>query len=243
MTATPTDRDQFVIDNYSRMLLRDIAREFGVTPCAVQQRAVRLIREGRLNPSERRYNPPWTEEDDEYLADHWGNISDKAVARHLGRTVNACKIRATRQLHLSRCMQFLTSRAVAEIFSIDSHAVIEWIEKGWLQASRGPFRIGRHRVWRIQERDLERFIQRYPQHYDRTRIERGTYWRNLADKAWAKDPWLTAEEAAAWVGVCTDTILRHCNRGWLAGEKVAGPANQGCWRIRQSELANFRRRH
>lgn len=39
---------------------------------------------------------PWTAEDEAYMADRWGTISIPAIAKNLGRSVNAVKVRAQR---------------------------------------------------------------------------------------------------------------------------------------------------
>ena len=38
----------------------------------------------------------WTPEEEDYLSDRWGSISIPAIAKHLGRSVNAVKVRAQR---------------------------------------------------------------------------------------------------------------------------------------------------
>lgn len=38
----------------------------------------------------------WTPEEEDYLSDRWGTISIPAIAKHLGRSVNAVKVRAQR---------------------------------------------------------------------------------------------------------------------------------------------------
>ena len=41
-------------------------------------------------------NARWTPEDEAYLQDKWGTISIPAIAKNLGRSVNAIKVRAQR---------------------------------------------------------------------------------------------------------------------------------------------------
>jgi hypothetical protein len=240
---TTLNADEFVLMNYGTMQLKDMAQVLGVSASSAQQRAYKLIRQGRLHPRQRAYQPPWTEDEDEYLAEFWGIRSDKAVARHLGRTVTACQLRVKRALGITRRMQFLTSRVVGDILGYDAKRIAALIDRGYLQGQKAPFKVGPNRVWRIDQSSLERFMRRYPWQYDRTRIEKGTYWRNLAEDVWRRDPWLTATEAAARLSVCTATIHRHCQRGWLKGEKAWGAAHQGVWRIPESALARFERRH
>ena len=39
---------------------------------------------------------PWTQDEEEYLQEMWGSRSIPAIAKHLGRTVNAVKVRVAR---------------------------------------------------------------------------------------------------------------------------------------------------
>lgn len=184
----------------------------------------------------------WTEGQDEYLSDNWGRVSDQAVARHLGRTVDACKIRATRHLGLSRTMNIYTSREVARIFGIDSHAVINWIKAGHLKGRKTSVGAGKYRRWDVDDVSIERLIKRSPWLYDRKRIERFNYtiWRNMAEEAWAKTSMLTVAEVAARLGLHRETLRRHIRRGWLKGYKVHWLGNDaGAYLIPTSEVQHF----
>lgn len=242
MTAIPNP-DDFVRAHYRAMPMREMAKALGVTGSAVQARAQKLIRRGDIDPRQRAYHPPWTEEEDEYLGEYWGELPDRTISRHLGRTVVACELRAKRALNINRRQQAYTLRDTCALFGVEHHTVEMWMDRGYMKAKRAPFAYGLYRVWQFADEAIKRFIRRCPQHYDRTRIERGTYWRNLADQVWERDPWLTREEAARRLGVHPDTISRHCARGWLRAEKVAGSAHQGVWKIPESAVVTFRRRH
>ncbi len=185
----------------------------------------------------------WSEGDDELLADSWGRISDKAVARRLGRTVDACKIRATRHLGLSRTMNLYTAREVGRIFGVDSKAIIRWAEQGYLKARRSSVGAGKTRRWDVDDASIERLIQRHPWFYDRKRIDRFdyTHWRNLAEEAWRREPYLTAREAAARLGLNVETVRRHCRRGWVKkAYRVHWLGNDaGTWLIAESSIKSF----
>ena len=240
---TPED-DAIIIARYPVATLQAIAAEMGRRWTSVQQRVNLLIRQGRLTRRARFYAPPWTEADDEYLADNWGRVPDRTVARRLGRSINACKIRATRHHKMARKDNFYTTRSVARIFGVDDHLVVRWGREGLLPMRKSPVGAGGHTTaWRIDEPDIARFIRRYPWRYDHRRIEPGTYWRNLADRVWLRDPWVTADEAARTLGVCLSTVHRHLQRGWLPGKRTPRNGNTGVWLIRKADLASFAPRH
>ncbi|MGD9890981.1 MAG: helix-turn-helix domain-containing protein [Dehalococcoidia bacterium] len=184
----------------------------------------------------------WTAGDDETLATYWGVEPDATVAARLGRTVDACKIRATRHLGLARKDAFYTSRQVAEILGIDSHRVVAWLRDGTLRGRQSAVSAGPTRMWAIDEPDLVRFLCAYPWLYDRTRIERGSYWRRVADATFDRDPLLTVPEAAARLGVSSKTVHRHLQRGWLRGVKRPGGGG-GVWLVWESALSEFQPRH
>lgn len=239
-----SEHEDYLIANYSRLTLRAMAEQLGVNHwTSVQQQINRLIREGRLTRRDRHWHREWTAEEMDYLAESWGLLPDATVARRLGRTVAACKVRATRFLHLSRSQQFLTAQAVARLFGVDVHVVIRrWIRDGLLRARRSAVNCGGNgRMWRIDDADLERFVRRYPWHYDRTRIEWGTYWRNLANRVWARDPYLGVVEAAAQLGIHPNTLARWCREGRIVAVKTAcyGGGNHQRWMLAQSVVSAF----
>lgn len=231
---------EYLREHYPVLTLRAMARHLGRRWQTVQYYADRLIRQGVLTRRQRAWNPPWTAEEDEYLADHWGLLPDATVARKLGRTVAACKIRATRRHSLARSQQFYTARTVARLFGVDDHVVKRWIRAGVLKARPSHVRAGGGGVmWRIDDLDLQAFVKRYPYHYDRQRIERGTWWRNLADRVWAQDPYLTLPEAAAQLGIHRHTLTRWCWEGRIAAVKTWSAGKSGGWRLAQSTVSAF----
>lgn len=238
--AFTPEEDRLIIREYARRPLTAIAADLGRHWHSVQQRVNILIRDGQLRREQRFYQPRWTPEEDELLAEYWGKMSDTAVARKLGRTVVACTIRAKRHLGLARKDQFYTVRAVACIFGVDDHLVVRWIRADILTGRRSTVGAGGNaKAWRIEDQDIERFMRRYPWRYNRRRIEVGTYWRNLADRIYLAEPWLTVPEAARELGVGVETVRRHLRRSWLTGERVPEAGKHGGWRIARSTLANF----
>lgn len=136
------DHHEYLIANYSRLTIKQMAEHLGVPYwSSVQQQIERLIAAGRLSRRDRYWHREWTQADMDYLAEHWGLLPDATVARHLGRTVDACKIRATRHLHLARSQQFLTAQVVARLFGLDVHVVTRrWIGTGLLRARKSAVR-------------------------------------------------------------------------------------------------------
>jgi tRNA(His) 5'-end guanylyltransferase len=122
------------------------------------------------------YGRPWTEEEDEYLTEHWGLCRDETVARRLGRTVMACEIRAKRVAKVNRRMAFYTAKDVSELLGVNINRVIAWIKAGTLTGRRSVVRRGWRPYWRVDYKSIERFVEEHP---ELCRVEKlPSYWRN-----------------------------------------------------------------
>lgn len=186
----------------------------------------------------------WTDAEDRELKARIGWDSPSSIAHSLGRSVNSIIVRSKR-LGISRSQfqgAIYSARDVGKIFGIDAKTVSHvWIRSGALVGERSFAGAGKHRRWRIHTEAIETFIRDSVGRYDRHRIAKGTYWRELADRA--QHDLLTAEQAARRLNVCTTTVYRHLHRGWLPGTRVRGGISwQGDWRIRAADLALFRAR-
>jgi len=192
--------------------------------------------------------PDWTDADTERLDAMWGRLPDATVAKRLGRTVAACKIRATRALHRARKdgIDGWTGRGVARLMGVDEHKVTrQWVANGWLKATRAPFVAGSGRVRVIGEPALLKFLRTYPHEYDRTRInDPSGYYRRIADEAWRADPIYSQAEAAAELGVHPGTLERYRREGRVSGILAhdQGGAAAGVWKYRRSDLDAYRPR-
>lgn len=238
------EEDAAICAAYSSKTLAAIAADLGRDYRSVAWRVRWLVEQGRLDPADRRCNRTWTQDEIDWLSDNWGLLPDAKVAAHLGRTITACIIAAKRKAEVNRKMSFYTARNVADVFGVDVHLVAKWIAAGCLKARKSPVRCGDgHIMWRIDDEAITAFVRKYPYHYERRRMEVGSWWRNLADKVWQADPWLTIPQAAKTLGVNPETVRRHIRRGWLVGVKTWEAGKSGGYRIAQSQLAHFRYHH
>lgn len=230
-----------IIRHYRTRLLKDIAADLGRKPGALRAHVAYLRRAGKLK-GRRCYQPPWTAQDDDYLRDTYGKVSDKYLAGQLQRSVEAVRSRAF-VLGISKREQVWTAAEVGRLFGVDQHKVVEqWIGGGVLAARQVKGGGFRGYYWSVSDEAMETFIRRYPWHYDRRRIEPRTYYRNLAEAVWQADPLLTVDEAAARVGTHREIILRHIRRGWLRAERTWAAGNHGQLWLGVSWLAAFRKR-
>lgn len=186
----------------------------------------------------------WTPDDDYGLSILWGRKPDKAVAKKLGRTVAACKIRATRALKRSRQdgIRGWTGRGLAKLLGIDEHKVTrQWVVKGWLTPSRLPYRIGQNRPMLFAEDDLVRFLREQPQEYDwRAMDDPSGYYQRIAKAAWEAAGLLPIAEAARRVGMSVEGLRRHVRQGWLPGIYGHTTGGAGVLYVREADLATWK---
>ena len=178
---------------------------------------------------------PWTVDDEQELRGRIGYEPVHKIARALGRTPEAVRIRAVRLGLSQKWRGKYSARGVGRIFAVDSKTVNLWIAQGLMAGRKSRVRAGASRRWCVQHEAIEAFIAAHPTQYERRRIA-DPYWRRLADKA-ATDlvPVLVA---ARIVGCCEETIKRRIRRGMWPGERVRCGGGFA-WMVRRSDLAAF----
>lgn len=242
-TAT---EDAFILAHYAKARIKDIASALGRVSGSVTSRSQTLAAKGLLDLSTRVYQPAWTDDAEEYLAEHWGRLPDIQVARYLGRTVSACENKAKR-LGVARSANIYTARAVGRLFGVDPKTVVTWAERGWIKARRSGYQVGRHLAWSVDDQSLERFVRTHGWAYDWRRMEEGEYLSRLARQVARDDPWLSANEAAKWLGLSRRTVDHWRELGELPWKFRPKPVHGGHWHgsvvIRRRDLEEFQSRY
>jgi hypothetical protein len=161
----------------------------------------------------------WTEEDIALLSEKYGLISDRALAKKLGRTVGAMRARAS-LLHIVRTQNFLTASDVADIFGIDSNTLSKvWIPRGLLKAKKANVGSGRSQPWHIEEKDLVEFIKNHQDRYDPARVnpELYPYWANQVKRFVPKN---YVKKHGQLYSATEDAFILN-NRGKLTQQEMA----------------------
>lgn len=187
----------------------------------------------------------WTPEELEYLSNHYGLVSDKTIARNLGRSAKAVIEAAGKRLHTRRRDNFYSASELTRTLGLaDSQGrkILTWVERGWLKGRKGPTAGGRKgkssllsRMWTFRETSIVKCLQRRPWLVDLATIPEH-YFRSVVKREWKRDPWYTVSQLHSLLG-SENTILRYIHRGWLAAEKKpCGGPNDGAWVIRGSAI-------
>jgi hypothetical protein len=131
----------------------------------------------------------WSEEDLRFLVRHWGTLTERQIARRLGRTTTAVDVKAKR-MRLGPCRQpgSFTAREIEHLLSIDVHSVIRWQERGWLRAERRVTK-GKVICVLVNVDDFEVFLREHPEAWDSRKAPR--LWDAIRQKRFERD-------SAAW---------------------------------------------
>jgi hypothetical protein len=136
---------------------QEIAEQLKVPRWAVNRRAAAL---GLNRPRDR----PWSAQDEAYLEANFHHVSARTLARRLGRSPTAVKLKAKR-LGLRKYDEGYTASSLAEALGVDPHWVLARIRSGKLQAShRHTDRMAQQGGdgWLITDGAVVEFLREHP---------------------------------------------------------------------------------
>lgn len=177
-------RQKYVLDEPGRRLI--FARYDGTTP-TINELAERLcvprwtVKKwaGEMGLT-RQKEPPWTQTEMDYLEKFLHRKSMADIAKKLGRTKMAVKLKAKR-LGVNKCYQEgYTMHGLQLALGCDHKKIRQWVEHGWLKGSRrGTERHGAQKgdVWLFTDRAVRKFIIAHPNEIDVRRAD----WLWLVD--------------------------------------------------------------
>jgi hypothetical protein len=162
--------------------------------------------------------PAWTAEDERFLAENLGVLSEAEIGEALGRTVCAVHIHWKRDMGLkapSKKPDILTANQAAKLLGVDGHSTALWVDAGLIP---GRLMAGERKIRLIDRKALERWALDVNNwiYFDIEKIADGRLRRltQLRKKRWG-DEWLRTTEVAAMHGVTTSEIKRMIQMGRL----------------------------
>lgn len=121
----------------------------------------------------RQREPRWMPEDEIYLERTLHKKSLRDIAKHLGRTKTAVKLKAKR-LGLNKTQEGYTMRGLCMGLGCDHHAVGRWLAKGWLKGQRRQterLSVQGGDTWLFTDQAIRAFITNHPQEIDPRRFD------------------------------------------------------------------------
>jgi len=145
---------------------QELARRLNVPRWVINRRAAAL---GLSRPKDR----PWSAQEEAHLEASFHRVSIKTMARKLGRSPTAVKLKAKR-LGLRKYDEGYTASSLAEALGVDPHWVLTRIRSGKLRAShRHTERTAQQGgdSWLITDEALVDFLREHPYDIDLRKVD------------------------------------------------------------------------
>ena len=153
--------------------VRELSERIGIPRWKISRRAVTL---GFI--SKTRKEPDWSEEEISLLEKNaWKSIDViYKIFRNAGYSRTPVSIQVKRKrLHCLSGVDGISANSLAECFGIDRHAIMKWIDKGWLKAKRrGTDRAGNVDIYYIKPKDIREFVIGHVAILDFRKVDK--YW-------------------------------------------------------------------
>lgn len=167
-----------------------------------------------------RKEPKWTAEEDRFVIEHLGWITDAEMGAELGRTETAVHLRWDRDLGLpgpSKAPDVITAHQAARALGIDGHKIAHWVDAGIIP---GRIMAGGRNIRLIQRVTFLRWACSHDHwmYFDRKRARDPHIKRllQLEAKRWG-DEWWSTRQAADYKGVVAKDIMHQIKMGRLPG--------------------------
>jgi len=160
----------------------------------------------------------WTPEEDAYVRENLGILTEEEMAKHLNRTKVAVHLRWKRDLYLtapSKRDDVLTGMKAAKILNVDSHKISSWVDIGMIPGSLMP---GDRKIRLISKTSFlvwacnpDNWV-----YFDIKKVADPHLKRllKLRAKRWG-DEWWTTRQVADYHGVDTGDVKRYIKAGWI----------------------------
>ena len=159
--------------------------------------------------------PPWSPEDDQFLKEHYQEMTDAELGAVLGRTEIGVSLRLTRDLNLpgrSKVPGLVTAHQAAEMLGIDGHKTAHWVDVGLIPGRNMP---GDRVIRLIEEKALLAWAvnPRKWVYFDWRGVQ-DAHLRRLCElraERWG-DEWWSTKQVADFHGVTTKDVLRYITK-------------------------------
>lgn len=99
-----------------------------------------IIRQVELTDGRQR-QPPWTDEESQFVIDNYQHMSNAEIGSYLDRSATAVKLHVRRKLRLparSKNPEYITSYQMGEELGIDPHKTWHWVDCGMIKRADIP---------------------------------------------------------------------------------------------------------
>ncbi len=167
----------------------------------------------------------WSKKELEYIREVWGERTIPEIAKKLGRSVNAVKIKAQRLGYIGQKWygEMMSAQKVSELLGVDVHAVTDyWIPKCGLKAKNKRLGVTKKTTTIIMFEDLLEWLQTHLGLWDSRRVEflaLGMEYDWLVEKR-NSDAKLPARKAQKWTPEEDARLIYLFKRGNMTYEQI-----------------------
>ena len=139
--------------------VKKLAAKFGMSRWRISRRA-RDMGLARITKKEANWSKPEIKILEKHAYKHPENIKKVLKKAGFHRSVQGIVLKR-RRMHLLQSLDFETAHSLAQCLGVDDHAVVKYIQKGWLKArKRGTKRTASQGgdQWLIKTRNIRQFI-------------------------------------------------------------------------------------
>lgn len=224
------EQDQYIRDHWQELGDEEIAAAVGHPVPSTHARRLRLGLKHRAGCK----GPDWTQEELDYIREVWGDKTVPQIAKHLGRSITAVKVKTARLGYTGQKWsgEMMSARKVSELLGIDVHTVCDiWIPKYGLKSKRRQLGVTKKTTTIIMFEDLLKWLETHQDLWDSRRVEAYALgmeydWLKEKRKADAAKP---ARKAQKWTQQEDDRLIALFKRGGMTyaeiGAELGRPAS------------------
>lgn len=164
------EQDDFLREHWQEMSDEELGNAVGHPTSSTQARRGKL---GLYNRKGFR-GKDWTQKELDYIQEVWGEKTIPQIAKHLGRSVNAVKVKTNRLGYTGQKWygNMMSARKVSELLGVDVHAVCDyWIPKCGLKGKAKRLGTSKKTTTIIMFDDLLLWLEEHQDLWDSRRLE------------------------------------------------------------------------
>lgn len=164
------EQDDYIRKHWQEMSDEEMADAVGHTPASTS------ARRGKLGLCHRQSfkGKDWSQEELDYIREVWGEKTVPEIAKKLGRSINAVKVKTYRMGYTGQKWygEMMSARKVSELLGVDVHAVTDyWIPKCGLKAKAKQLGVTKKTTTIIMFEDLLKWLEQHQDLWDSRRVE------------------------------------------------------------------------
>ena len=215
------EQDQFLREHWQEMSDEEMAEAVGHPASSIHSRRCRL---GLIERKGYR-GKDWSKEELDYIREVWGEKTIPEIARKLGRSIDAVKVKAFRMGFTGQKWygEMMSARKVGELLGVDGHTVCDyWIPKCGLKGKPKRLGVSKETTTIIMFEDLLEWLETHQDLWDSRRVERfglGMEYDWLIEKRKA-DALKPVRKAQKWTPEEDQRLIDMFRRGGMTNAEM-----------------------